>query len=258
MTIKLFEEEDLPIADLEKIGLAKNGRILLDEADLKALVSGRRTNMVRLKNLSDDKLQIPELDAKLSVRPNKDGYLDLLIHPIYKNAQTPHFLTAGEAEELENGKLANIWKLVKDGENKPKDILVEFDPETKEFIVTDTERILIPDLVNNQYLTPEQKERYRKGKEVELSDGTRFQFSATERQSIRSNRLALVASLIIDGGLSYMLYKGLSAAFGKKHDEKSAQFGDGYDQAVMDMQSQENARSYYAGNSRENLRKFTR
>lgn len=258
MIQQIFNEYDLPMADLEKIGLAKKGRLLLETEDLQAMVSGRRTKMLRLQNLVGDGVKIPELDAKLSLKPNENGNLDLLVHPIYREARYPDFLTDTEAEELEKGEAINIWKLVKDENNQTRDILVEFDQETKEFIITDTEKILIPDLVNNEYLTPEQKERYRKGKEVELLDGTKFQFSGTERQGVRSNRLALIASIIIDGGVSYMLYQGLNALFGKKHDEKESQdFGKGYEQALKDMNANENARSYFGG-STEEKRKFRR
>lgn len=252
MIQQIFKEEDLPMAELEKVGLAKDGKLLLDTEDIQALVSGRRTNMHRLKNLSDGDLQIAALDGKLSLKKNDDGNLDLLVHPIYNEARHPDFLTDTEAEELEKGETANIWKIVTDDEGNKRDILVEFDKETKEFIITDTEKILVPDLVNNEYLTPEQKEKYRKGKEVELPDGTTFQFSATERQGVRANRLALVASIIVDGGVSYMLYKGLNALFGQKRDGKqSAEFSRGYDQAVMDMLAQENARTLHEGERRQ-------
>lgn len=258
MIQQIFNEDELPMADLEKIGLAKDGRLLLENEDLQAMISGRRTNMLRLKNLSGEGLQIPELDAKLSLKPNENGNLDLLVHPIYREAQYPDFLTDTEAEELEKGQAVSIWKLVKDEHNQTRDILIEFDQETKEFIITDTEKILIPDLVNNEYLTPEQKERYRKGKEVEISDGTKFQFSGTERQGVRSNRLALVASIIVDGGVSYLLYQGLNALFGKKRDQKeSEERSKGYEQALKDMNANENARSYF-DNSPENSRKFKR
>lgn len=78
-------------------------------------------------------------------------------------------------------------------------------------------------------------------------------------QGIRSNRLALIASIIVDGGVSYMLYRGLNAVFGKKQDPKeSNQFSTGYEQALRDMQANENAQQNYERNSRENLRRFTR
>jgi hypothetical protein len=74
-------------------------------------------------------------------------------------------------------------------------MLVEYDPETREFIVSDTEKILAPDMVNNEFLTPAQKENYRKGKEVQIADGTKLNYSATDHHGIRSNKLRLVASI---------------------------------------------------------------
>jgi hypothetical protein len=242
MIKQIFDEQDLPMGDLEKIGLAKDGRPLLDEDDLAALLSGRRTDMLRMENLVSDGLRIPILDAKLSLKQGKDGSPELLVHPIYREALQPSFLTDGEAEKLEKGEAVNLEKMIFDDEGNPKDILIEFDRETNEFIVTDSARILAPDRVNGEYLSLDQKERYRKGKEVELPDGTKLQYSATEKQGIRSNKLALIASIVIDGGLSFMLYKGLHALFGEKQDEeKAAVYSRGYykDLEIMQQQSRE-------------------
>lgn len=240
MTDQLFDEQALPMEDLEKIGLAKNGRLVLAEDDLKALLSGRRTDMVRLENLISEGIHILAMDAKLSLKINAEGNLDLLIHPIYRKAEYSQYLTDTEAEMLEKGEVANILKKMSDTQGNEKDILVEFDKDTNEFIITDTEKILVPDFVNNEKLTLEQKERYRKGKEVELKDGTKFQYTGTNRQGISANKLALVASILIDGGVSYLLFKGLNALFGeKKEDESRKHYGKGYHQALKDMQAQE-------------------
>jgi hypothetical protein len=88
--------------------------------------------------------------------------------------------------------------------------------------------------MNNEELTPEQKLRFKKGKEVELADGTKFRFSAVDPNGIRSNKLHLIASLLIDGGISYVLYQGLKA-LGK--DEKvSEEYSRGYYDALEDME----------------------
>lgn len=240
MTDQLFDEQALPLEDLEKIGLAKNGRLILSEEDLKALLSGRRTDMLRLENLVSEGIHILAMDAKLSLKQNEGGNLDLLIHPIYREAEYPKYLTESEAEALEKGELVNIKKTLSDTGGNETDILIEFDKDTNEFIVTDTEKILVPDFVNNEQLTLEQKERYRKGREVELKDGTKFQYSGINRQGISANKLALVASILIDGGISYLLFKGLNALFGeKKEDENRKHYGKGYHQALKDMQEQE-------------------
>jgi hypothetical protein len=96
-------------------------------------------------------------------------------------------------------------------------------------------------MVNGEFLTAAQKENYRKGKEVKLPDGTRFNFTATDSHGIRSNKLALIASILIDGGLSYMVYRGLNALFNEKRDEtEAAKLSPAYYNAVRDMEDQRN------------------
>jgi hypothetical protein len=239
MIKQIFDERELPMADLEKIGLAIHGKLKLNENDLSALLSGRRTDMLRLNNLTAEGLRIEELDAKLSLKPNRSGGLDLLVHPIYRKAEYPEYLTDSEAERLEDGEALNIAKQITDQQGRKRDIIVEFDKETQEFIITDSERILVPDMVNSEYLSLEQKERYRKGQEVELIDGTKLQFSGTEAKGVRSNKLALVASILIDGGLSYVLYKGLNALFGQKHTEVAGVFSEGFADDLKKRDAQE-------------------
>ncbi len=243
MIQETYKNEEIPLLDLEKIGLAKNGRLNLQEEDIRVLLSGGRTGMLRLENLVADGVHIEALDAKLSLRKTEQGKLDLLVHPIYRRPEVPSFLTDSEAEKLEKGEAVNIEHFKFDEEGKPQDLLIEFDKDTNEFIITDSSKILVPDMVNSEYLTLEQKERYRKGKTVELADGTVFQHSATDKHGIRSNKLALIASVLIDGGLSYVLHKGLNALFNKKRDEKSAaQNSRGYDLAAKNMEAHENVK----------------
>jgi len=114
--------------------------------------------------------------------------------------------------------------------------------------------ITAPDLVNNEFLTAAQKEKYRKGKEVELADGTKFNYSGTDLHGIRSNKIALIASVLVDGGLSYVVYKGLNAIFNKKRDEKEAnKLGPGYENALRDLEEQQKERTPPA--SEEGIRK---
>jgi len=108
MTKQIYTEEALPMADLQKIGLAENGGLKISKEDLTLLLSGRRTQMLRLENLVSDGLRIQQMDAKLSLKPNGDGNLDLMVHPIYKQAQKLPFLTDTEAEKLEKGTVPNI------------------------------------------------------------------------------------------------------------------------------------------------------
>lgn len=240
MIKQIYAEQALPFEDLRKIGIAKKIELNLSQDDLTALLSGRRTGMLRLKNLVSNDLHIAELDAKLSVRPDAKGKLELLVHPIYKQRQQLPFLTDTQADMLEKGEIPNIEKMIFDDKGDPKDVLIEFDKETNEFIVTDEARILVPDQINGEFLSLEQKERYRKGKEVELSDGTTIQFAANLKKSARSNKLAFIASVLIDGGLSFALYNGLSQLFGEKqHRDDATIYSEGYYKDLQNLERQE-------------------
>jgi len=245
MKQQIYQDKDLPLAELERIGLAKNGRIELEVDDLNALLSGRRTDMLRLENLQAEGIHIPALDAKLSLRPKASGGLELLVHPIYKELEPPYFLTAEEAQQLEKGEKVNIDKVIVDKEGNAKEVLVEFDRETNEFIITDTEKILAPEEINGLPLTAEQKEKYRKGKEVETADGTTIQYTAKDKQGVRSDRLALIASVLIDGGITYLLFKGLNALFNKPQKKEP---GTNYHKALADISRGRNTQT--AGASR--------
>jgi hypothetical protein len=236
MMKQVFNEQDLPMEDLLQLGLVKNGKLLLDEDDLTALLSGRRTGMLRLVNLEMDGVSIRELDAKLSLNLNKDGSIGMLLHPIYREPEVPQFLDDIQAEMLEKGDVPNLPFTITGDDGKPKEVLVSFDKDTNEFIVTDTGRIQAPDEVNSMPLTEEQKKKYRAGQQVETADGTTIQYSATDKQGIRSDKLALIASILVDGGVSYLLYRGLHKLFGKEQDKAP---GKNYDQALKNMEAQE-------------------
>lgn len=224
----IFKEHEIPVAELERVGLPE-----LRQEDFNALLSGGRTGIVRLSNFEQDRIRVLNMDAKLSLQQNAQGGVDLLYHPIYREITEPGYVTDSEAEKLMKGELVNLDKIIEINGQK-KEVLIEFDKDTNEFIITDTERILAPDFVNNEALTPEQKAKFKKGKEVELSDGTKFRFTNTDPNGIRSNKLHLIASLVIDGGMSYMLYKGLKA-LSPKEPKVSEDYSRGYYNALEDM-----------------------
>jgi hypothetical protein len=237
MNTIIFKEHELPIQELETIGLAAGGQLLLNADDLKSLLSGRRTGLHQLHDLEAENIRIKSMDAKVSLKKNAAGKPELVIHPVYRKPVTPDFLDDFEAKQLEKGELPSLLKVTKDN---TKEVLVEYDKDTREFIVSDTEKIAAPDMVNGEFLTAAQKEKYRKGKEVELADGTKLNYSATDTHGIRSNRIALIASILIDGGLTYVVYRGLNALFNQERDEKeAAKLSPSYHNAVRDMEDQQ-------------------
>lgn len=71
MNFMNFKERDLPMKDLQTIGLAAGGQLLLNVDDLKALLSGGRTSLLQLSNLEAENIRIKSMDAKLSLQPDK-------------------------------------------------------------------------------------------------------------------------------------------------------------------------------------------
>ncbi len=230
---QVFKENQIPVAELDRVGLVKDGQPLLRQEDINALLSGGITRTLHLRNFGEDDIKISLMDAKLSLQRNAEGVVELLYHPVYHERTRPEYLTVAEADELVDGGLVNLDKVIKiDGQDK--EVLIEFDKDTNAFIITDIEGIVAPDFVNDEALTAEQKLKFKKGKEVELSDGTMFRFSNTDPNGLQSNKLHLIVSLLLDGGMSYMLYKGLKA-LGPKEPKVSEDYSRGYYNALEDM-----------------------
>jgi len=241
MIRQIFSLQDLPMEELQQIGLADGRSLRLDHDDLDALLAGRRTDMLRLKDLTLDDMKIKLLDAKLSLERQPDGTVALKLHPIHRAPEVPPYLTRDEVEGLEKGDTVNVLKKVYDDDGHAREVLVEYDKETNEFIVSDTENIEAPEEINGVPLTAEQKERFRKGKEVKVDeDGTTIQYAAQEKHGMRSDKLHLVASILIDGGISYLMYKAMHALWGQKHDpNKDNNVGKNYQEALQNYKQQE-------------------
>lgn len=237
-----FNENDLPIGELRKIGLIRNGRPDLSEEDLGALLTGHRTDLITLRDLNSDGIHIKKMDAKLSLERTPDGHITLQLHPIYRDIKKHPLLLDAEAEQLEQGSLTHVLKTYQAGDGKKKSWVIEYDPETREFISTDPAKVKVPAKINGEKLSDLQKEQYRNGDVVQLSEGTRLQRRASSRSGVTSNRDALMYSLILDGGISYLLLRGLRNLFGNKSGQKDA-YTEGYQRAMQDMQQWQRSRN---------------
>ncbi|MEJ2884663.1 DUF4099 domain-containing protein [Pedobacter sp. GR22-6] len=242
MNIPIIQENDPRfqhvLAELQKLGLANDGKLHLSKTDREALLSGGRTDLISLHDLKSESYRIDQLDAKLSLSWKSNGEAELKLHPIYKEASYPPGLTDEEAQQLQVGQTSSILKRIKEAGEQQKDYLFEFDPDTREFIKTETGKVKSPDLVNGEKLNEQQKQDYQDGKEVELSDGTRFKYSGVETQGIRSDKAFLLASVFLDGGLTYVIYHGLKALNGLRNtDPEALAMTKGFINAKKDMES---------------------
>ncbi|OOG19653.1 hypothetical protein BWD42_07000 [Sphingobacterium sp. CZ-UAM] len=231
-----FLESDIPIEQLRKLGLITAGKPDLSKEDIQALISGHRTDLITLRNLNGDGIHIQEMQAKLSLQRDENGHMSIQIHPIYRDAKRHALLLDIEAEQLELGQLVNVMKTYQTPQGK-KSWIIEYDPETKEFISSDPDKVEVPEKINHEALSEIQKHQYRHGDVVTLSDGTLLQRRAASRTGVTANRTALIYSLLLDGGTPYLLLKVVDNLMNSRKEQEDP-YTAGYRQALNDMESQ--------------------
>lgn len=69
---------------------------------------------------------------------------------------------------------------------------------------------------------------------VELKDGTKIQHSATDNKGIRSDGKRLILSVLLDGGISYLVFRGINNLRGR-FEPQSEGYTEGYNHALADM-----------------------
>nr|WP_068890434.1 DUF4099 domain-containing protein [Pedobacter panaciterrae] len=255
----IYKEKDLPWAELEQLGLAEKGKLLLPDGDKQALLSGRRTSMQQLRNVSDQQLHIDAIDVKVSLYTNDEGKLMLKAHPIHRYPERPVQLDELEAVQLISGATDLIHKKISGNAGEASELIFEYDAETREFISTDPLQITVPDQVNGQALTPEQRERYRQAKEVEMPDGTTLRYTGIDESPLRSNRLMIIASILLDGGLTYLAYQGLKAMRGNRnHHPEASQLSSEYQHTKSRMEKQAEQSGGYSKADADHHRSYTR
>jgi hypothetical protein len=322
-----FKLEEIPVKDLQALGLHDGSKLLLDGKNKETLLGGGLTSFVHLQNLKIEGAENTSLDAKLSLRRKADGSAGLFVHPIYrekmahpalspeedgafsrggpfarKEAAFGKIAAFGDAPyqfdeknapsfyiELEkrNGEKARIWGIdlkralqesghhvgdevqlfLKGRENvrvqvpvrdehenvigskwettnrlnweigefidknkREKTVIYEFDRDTNSFVSVDENQVNVPEEINGVPLSSRQKKRYKEGEEVTVDDGTKIQVSPASESSLRANRNLFILSLMVDGGLSYALYKGVDALFkaGEKQKQEENIYSKGY------------------------------
>jgi len=238
-----FNENELPFKAFAKLGLGDQGALKLEPDDLNALLMGRRTSLVSLNDLKSDDFMIGQLDAKLSLSRSYSGEVELNIHPIYKEARKLDALTQFEADQLKFGVFSHLEKDMKASNGTLKPHIIEYDNETKEYIFYDPDSVLAPERVNGHKLSSSQKESYRNGDMLELPDGTRIQHRASEKQGILSDNTKLVLSVLLDGGLSYLLLRGVKNLIGntEKQKELSSSYQSAYNDVLVQQSNSANS-----------------
>lgn len=230
-------DKKLPMEDLKIFGIYRDGKFTIPEEQIKALKDGRMTDIVELKHLKGKDIEIETLPARLSIVRGDNGNPSLRIDPVFREPNEHPKLSQEERQRLIKAEIANIKKNYVDMEGTVQTEIIEYDKETKQFMAYDPRKVKAPETVNEQHLTPKQKRKYKEGEVVELNDGTAFQFSGIDKNNIRSNRSGLVLSVVLDGGISYLLYTGLKRMLGGKSNEEKS-YTQGYVDGINKVQKQ--------------------
>jgi len=230
-------DKTLPMQDLRIFGIYKDGKFTIPEEQVRALRNGRMTDIVELKNLKGNDVEIDSLPARLSIVKGNNGEPSLRIDPVYREPNSHPHLSEDERQRLIRSELANIRKSYVDKNGNVQTEIIEYDQETKQFMSFDPRAIKAPEAVDGQTLSPEQKKKYKEGEVVELADGTEFQLSTIDKRGIRSNRNGLILSVVLDGGLSYLLITGVQRILGKKTKEEES-YSQGYIDGLKEIKKQ--------------------
>lgn len=233
----MIKKKELPMNDLKIFGIYKDRKFTIPQEQVQALQEGKMTDVVELNNLKGKDIQIDHLRARLSIVRGVDGNPSLRIDPVYRSPNSHPQLSTEEKERLIRADIANIRKNYVDKDGNVRTEIIAYDKETKQFMSYDPRAVTAPEAVNSQKLTAEQKRKYKEGEMVELSDGTQFQFSTSDRKGVRSNRNGLVLSVLLDGGLSYLLVSGIGRMLGQKSGEEQS-YSKGYQDGLQKVQKQ--------------------
>lgn len=228
----------LPYQELEKLGLFRDGDVKINQPDLSEMLAGRRSDFIELKNLEHNGIFIEKMKAKLSFSEDADGKLSVRVHPVYKNAQKHPLLDEKEMQSLIDQEKPNIVKDHVDAQGKKHKLIIEFDKDTNEFVSLSSNKVFVPEQINNESLTDDQKRKLREGAPIELNDGTVVQTSPTAKKGMRANTKFLILSILLDGGVSYLVVEGLKALFGSKQNEKRPDYNKGFLDAMKEMDKQ--------------------
>ncbi len=212
--------DQLPFKDFEKLGLSREDVLSFPDSTLNSLLSGNRTTLIRFEKVKLPNNQNSVLDAKLSLRKNPDGTLELRIHPINEKLDKTFGLSKVEINYLRSNEFSlRPFRFTRG--DKTIEALATHDRVTNEIIAIDRNKLKVPDYINGQRITGEQKKEFLAGKPItvlgnkyRLNPHNEFGISGDNLSSVRIGHstymmpsLGVDAVLIATGlGHYFMLY----------------------------------------------------
>lgn len=236
-----FALYELSDAEMSSLGLYDQyGDLKIEPEDLDVLLSGRRTSLMRLHDLSSNGMNIAQMDAKLSLHRDSESRAFIRVHPVYHQPKLPFAGDDDTIQALIDGKQthARYWMataVAPPDVSKQYEYILEYDPETREFISYEPDEVWVPDRINGFELSPAQKMDYRRAMPLNLPDGTNLIYKATDSNGLWANRSSLILSKDAEDGKRYELLEGIrplgtaqlageSPAFQKEYDAMIAAY----------------------------------
>ena len=161
-----YEAKDLPYNQFEKIGMSKREVLTMPSEDLKALLTGRTTNLQTIKFKNQEAEQ--SMQVKLSVQRFPDGSLNLMVHPIRKEIKNEDKLNESQLEKLKSEETIIAPKTSLNGEKELH--LFQLDRETNEIVKTRLNSISVPRYLMDIELSPQNRSDLLQGKTIQLED----------------------------------------------------------------------------------------
>lgn len=172
-----FRENDIPYADLQKIGISKSDVLSLSKNNLEALLSGKRTELLHL-NCTDAKGEKFDINAKISLYRKEDNSVGVKIHPVRQNILNDIGLKEKDINKLKDGDI--ISKSI----NNEK-YLIQLDKETNELLRTKQKSIIIPSYILNEQINSKQKETLKNGGIIELNSGDKVRLDLNSVNGVK-------------------------------------------------------------------------
>lgn len=165
-----FQEKDIPYEQFARLGYNKRDILFMNKEDLKQLLAGKRTSLMEIHSIDGNRLS-KAIEAKFSLKWDKNGKVQLVLHPVRNEIENDIKLNATQLDKLKQGQV--ITKKI-DGEN----YLVQLDKDNNELLKTKVKDIVIPSHIEHIELGLEQKQKLKKGEPIILvADNKEFQVS---------------------------------------------------------------------------------
>jgi hypothetical protein len=170
--MKNINISELPYDDFEKFGLRKNDILNLPTRTLNALLSGNKTELLRLNSVKIEGLKEPiQLDGKINlVKDEQTGFVSINFTPVKKIVENKFDLTQIETDKLLKNETGFVEKEMKDKAGNLIPMLISHDKMTNEFTAIRKDTIEAPLAINDILLTDKQKQDFKNGKPIKVAD----------------------------------------------------------------------------------------